>query len=80
MVTAILTKGKPYANPFTRWSLVGFELIFAWTCALCLMFSPEYMYRSYTIAKDMAIALCIITACVAGLGFILTIYSLIWQI
>ena len=43
------------------------------------MFSPEYMYRSFTIATDMANAVCIITVCVAGLGLTLTMYSLIWQ-
>ena len=79
IVTACLVKGKPYQTPLSHWTVIGFEFIFAWTCVLCMMFSPEYMYRSYEIATDMANAICIITTCVAGVGVLLLTYSLCWQ-
>lgn len=77
--TAILVRGRPYISLLSHWTMVGFELLFAWTCILCIMFSPEYMYRSFEIATDMANAICIITTCVAGIGLILLTYSLMWQ-
>lgn len=79
IVTACLLKGKPFATALSHWTVIGFELIFAWTCVLCMMFSPEYMYRSYEIATDMANAICIITTSIAGIGILLLTYSLCWQ-
>jgi len=79
IVTAILLRGKPYTNPLTKWPLVAFEFLFTWTCTVCIVFSAEFMHRSYTIATDLANVVCIMTGCVALLGLILLIYSLCWQ-
>lgn len=79
LVTGILVKGVPYESRISHWTVVGFEVVFAWTCALCMMFSPEYMYRSYEIATDMANAICGITTGVSIIGLILLTYSLMWQ-
>ena len=54
------------------------ECGFAWICTLCMMFSPEYMYRSYTIATDMANAVCALTGCISVLGLAWLTYSLVW--
>lgn len=56
-----------------------FEIGFAWTCTLCMMFSPEYLHRSYTIAADMGDAIGGITSCICLFGLIWLTYSLIWQ-
>ena len=44
-----------------------------------MMFSPEYMHRSYTIASDMANAVVSITFIIILLGLAWLIYSLVWQ-
>lgn len=79
IVTAILLRSKPYLPGLPHWTVVAYEIIFAWTCILCMMFSPEYMYRSYEIATDMANAICIITTLVSASGVLLLGYSLLWQ-
>ena len=76
LTCAILLRGKAYEDPLSKWTVVGFEFLFAWICALFLMFSPEYMHRSYNIAEDMGKAVCGITTIMALIGFLLICYSL----
>ena len=80
MTCAILLRGKAYEDPLSKWTVVGFEFLFAWICALSLMFSPEYMHRSYDIADRMGQAVCYLTGTMALFGFILICYSLYWQV
>ena len=78
LLTMILMRGRPYDTQLSKWSLFFFEFIFAWTCALCMMFSAEYMHRSYTVATDMANAICILAGCITIFGLVLLTYSLCW--
>ena len=80
LVTAIILRGKPYLTNMIKWQMAFYEFLFAWVCTLCMMFSAEYMHRSFEIAADMANAVNSITGCVALFGLINLIYSLIWQI
>ena len=76
----ILLRAKVYADPLSKWTIVGFEFLFTWICALSLMFSPEYMYRSFDIAESMGILICSLTGAMAFFGFLLIGYSLYWQV
>ena len=77
--TAIILRGRPFDINRDKWLMAIFEIGFSWTCTLCMMFSPEYMHRSYTIASDMANAVGVITGCILLLGLVWMIYSLVWQ-
>ena len=79
ITTAIILRGRPYELNRDKWAMAIFEIGFAWTCTLCMMFSPEYMHRSYTIASDMANAVVSITFIIILLGLAWLIYSLVWQ-
>lgn len=56
------------------------EILFAWTCIMFLVFTAEYTYRSYSIASDMANAVCIMAGCVTFFSLIWLLHSLCWQI
>lgn len=79
LAAGIVLRGRPYLTDLTKWCVTVLEFGFAWTCTLCMMFSPEYMYRSYTIASDMANAVCALTGCISILGLAWLTYSLVWQ-
>ena len=55
-----------------------FENIYAWACALNLMFSPEYIFRSYSISKRMGFAVCALAILTALIGLILILHALWW--
>ena len=80
LISSIMLRGRPFLTPGIKWSMVVFEILFAWTCMAFILFSAEYMYRSYTIASDVTSAVSLFVACVIFYGLIWLIHSLCWQI
>lgn len=76
----ILTSGRPYLDRLSTFTIIAYEVIFGYLCAFCLIFSPEYIHRSVSIAADAGNAVCITVATVVLAGIILLSYSIIWQI
>lgn len=78
-ITAILFRTKPYTRSINFFTVAFFEFIYVWCCALTLMFSPEYIYRSYSISKNMGFFICLVAFIVLGVGLVLIIGSVVWQ-
>lgn len=79
VMSAILWRSKPYLRPISMFSMMTFEFLFVWCCALTLMFSPEYIFRSYSISKDMGFAVCSLACITSIFGLLLILHSLWWQ-
>ena len=60
-------------------SMMMFETLYVWCCAFTLMFSPEYIFRSYTISKDMGFVVCSLACITSIFGLLLMMHSLWWQ-
>lgn len=80
LISVIVLRGRPFLTSGIKWSMAIFEILFAWTCIAFIIFSAEYVYRSYTIVSDVANAVSILAACVIFHGLIWLMYSLCWQI
>jgi len=79
-VSAVLMRMQPYSRGIDRWTVFLFESVYAWCLALCLMFTPEYSFRSYAISKNMGFAICTLAFIALGVGLILIIHSACWQV
>lgn len=79
-ISAILMRTRPYHRTIDLWTVFGYETLYAWCLALTFMFTPEYIFRSYTISKNMGFTICLFTFIALGVGFILILYSIGWQV
>lgn len=80
IVAALILRGRPFLTNGIKWSMTIFEFLFAWTCILFMVFSPQYMHQIYTIATDLANAVCIMAGCASFFGLVWLMHSLCWQI
>jgi len=74
-----LWRSQPYLRPVSMFSMMMFENLYVWCCAFTLMFSPEYIFRSYTISKDMGFTVCSLACITSIFGLLLMLHSLWWQ-
>lgn len=78
-ITAIILRLYPYTRTLNFCTALVFEFLYVWSCALALMFSPEYIWRSYEISKNMGFFICMIQFAVLFFSTLLICYSLWWQ-
>lgn len=78
-MTAILWRSRPYTRDFTFFTVAFFEFVYVWCCALSLMFSPEYIHRSYKLSKNMGFFICLVSFIALGIGLILIACSVWWS-
>ena len=79
-MTAILWRSRPYTRGINFCTVAFFELLYVWCCALSLMFSPEYIFRSYKLTKDMGLLICLLAFIALLVGVLLIIHSITWQL
>lgn len=77
-ISAILMRTRPYIHASDLWTVFGFETLYSLCLALTFMFTPEYIYRSYTISKNMGFTICLFTFIAVGVGLLLILYSIGW--
>ena len=56
-----------------------YEWIFLWTCGLSLVFSGEYLHRSYSIANQMGLAVIALLGLTLLVGIVSIGHSIWWQ-
>ena len=78
-MTAIIWRLRPYTWDLNFFTAAFFEFLYVWSVALCLMFSPEYIWRSYEISKNMGFFICIMQFVGLITGLVLIIYNIWWQ-
>ena len=69
---------QPYTRTFNFFTVLFFEFIYVWCCALNLMFTPEYIWRSYEISKNMGFFICLLAFVALGVGLLLIGFSAWW--
>lgn len=80
ITSAIVLRGKFYEDSVSKWTIVLLEFLFAYICAISLIFSPEYKWRSFKITDDMGTTICVMTMLVTIISAILMLYSICWQV
>mmetsp|Transcript_5486 Transcript_5486/g.7332 ORF Transcript_5486/g.7332 Transcript_5486/m.7332 type:complete len:366 (-) Transcript_5486:1025-2122(-) len=78
-LTAIMWRMRPFTRLLNFVTVAFYEFLYVWSCALCIMFSPEYIHRSYQISKNMGFFICLVQFIALVVGLVLIAYSVWWQ-
>lgn len=54
------------------------EFIVAWSCAICLAFTPGYLQFSFSVAANIGIAVLCLAGLVIVIAFASICYSVCW--